>query len=114
MVNYDDEKIGIAFRAIGDPTRMAIVRRLTEGPKSVSELAQPFKMSLPAVSKHIAVLESAGLVFRRKTGRTYMCRLRADRLVDASAWLEQFRACWEKELDSLIRYLNREKSGEDV
>jgi DNA-binding transcriptional ArsR family regulator len=96
------------FGALADPTRRAIVARLTEGPCSVSELAAPFPISAPAITKHLAVLERAGMIARWKTGRVNYCRLAADPLRRAGAWIEQHRAFWERQLDALEDYLDRE------
>ena len=96
------------FGALADPTRRAIVVRLTEGPCSVSELGAPFPISAPAITKHLAVLEQAGLIARWKTGRVNYCRLVADPLGRAGAWIEQHRAFWERQLDALENYLDRE------
>jgi DNA-binding transcriptional ArsR family regulator len=96
------------FGALADPTRRAIVARLTEGPCSVSELGTPFAMSAPAISKHLAVLERAGLIQRWKTGRVHYCRLITDPLDRAGVWIEQHREFWERRLDALEEYLDRE------
>lgn len=106
MVNPNIESTARTFAALGERTRIRMVELLIDGPKTVSELANHFSSSLPAVSKHLKVLEKAGLVRRRKVGRSFICRLEADPLVDAMEWLEQYRAYWEKQLDSLVRYLN--------
>lgn len=93
------------FAALADPTRRAILARLGEGQASVGELAEPFDMSLPAVSKHLKVLERAGLIERRKDGRTHYCRVNAAPLRDADEWLARYRAFWEGSLDSLAHFL---------
>jgi DNA-binding transcriptional ArsR family regulator len=91
-----------AFGALSDPTRRAMVDRLSRrGECSVGELAEPFAMSLPAVSKHVSVLERAGLVERRRVGRTQRCRLVPGRLDDAIGWMEERRRIWEARLDRL-------------
>jgi len=97
------------FGALSDPTRRAIIARLTDGPCSVGELGAPFAMSAPAISKHLAVLERAGLIARWKTGRVHHCRLLADPLAHAGAWIEQHQAFWENQLDALEDYLDREE-----
>ena len=97
------------FGALADPTRRAIVARLTQSPCSVSELAAPFPISAPAITKHLAVLERAGMIARWKTGRVNYCRLVADPLGRAGAWIEQHRTFWERRLDALEHYLDREK-----
>jgi|ERR1043166_6579048 DNA-binding transcriptional ArsR family regulator len=96
------------FGALADPTRRGIVARLTEGPCSVSELGAPFAMSAPAISKHLSVLERAGLIERWKIGRVHFCRLVADPLSRAVDWIEEHRSFWEHQLDSLEDYLDRE------
>ena len=89
MVKYSDETLNRTFAALADPTRRALLARLgSRDSISVSELAQPFAMSLPAVMKHLDVLSDAGLVAREKTGRTVACRLTADPMEQAMAWLE--------------------------
>ncbi len=102
-----------AFGALANSTRRAIVARLASGEATVTELAAPFKMSLPAISKHIAVLESAGLVRRRKEGRVQHCRLRARPLRDINAWTARYRIFWEAQFDSLDRYLAAQNPEED-
>ena len=97
-----------AFQALSDPTRRAIVERLTRGPASVSDLAAPFDMSLPAVHQHLQVLNEAGLMNWDKKGRVRWCRLNAKGLGGAEDWIAQRRALWERRLDALDRHL---KSG---
>jgi len=92
------------FRALGDPTRRKLLARLTEKPAMVTELAQPFVISLPAVSRHIRVLESAGLVRRAIDGRVHLCSLNAEPLRRVDAWLAHYRSFWAGALDSLARY----------
>ena len=96
------------FGALADPTRRAIVARLTEGPCSVSEFTAPFPISAPAITKHLAVLERAGMIARWKTGRVNYCQLVADPLGRAGVWIEQHRTFWEQQLDALENYLDRE------
>src|SRR5205085_9710171 len=93
------------FAALADPTRRAIVERLTRGEASVGELAEPFDISLPAISKHLTVLEDAGLLARTKDGRMRQCRLREEPLRDAMRWLASYGSFWEGQLDSLGRFL---------
>jgi DNA-binding transcriptional ArsR family regulator len=104
MVN-NARSLDSTFGALADPTRRAILASLMLGQASVSELAKPHRMSLPAVMKHIQVLEDAGLVSQKKTGRTRHCRLAAKPLQDAEEWISQYRAFWEGTLHSLERYL---------
>lgn len=101
MVNYSLDR---TFAALADPTRRAILARLAHGHATVGELAEPFDMSLPAVSKHLKVLQQAGLVERRRDGRNQICAVQAAPLQDADEWLAQYRAFWEGSLDSLARF----------
>jgi DNA-binding transcriptional ArsR family regulator len=106
MVNYSGAALDSAFAALSDATRRGILARLAQqGETSVSDLAAPYKMSLPAVSKHLRVLEHAGLVSRHKDGRVHRCRLRAEPMKNAAVWIENYRQFWEAQLDSLARYL---------
>ena len=93
------------FSALADPTRRAILARLVDGEASVTELAAPFAMTLPAVSKHLKVLERAGLVTRARQAQWRPCRLDAEPLKEASDWLQTYRRCWEGRLDRLDDYL---------
>lgn len=106
MVNYSSETLDAVFSALGDPTRRAILARLARGETSVSELAAPHDMSLPAVSKHLRVLESAGLVSKEKDGRVIQCSLDAGPLKSAADWIEQYRRFWDEQFDALADYLN--------
>jgi DNA-binding transcriptional ArsR family regulator len=99
------------FGALSDPTRRAIVERLTSGDASVGELAEPFEMSLPAISKHLTVLERAGLVERTKEGRTRRCRLHEEPIRDALEWIASYGRFWEGQLDSLERFVAESKGG---
>jgi DNA-binding transcriptional ArsR family regulator len=93
------------FAALADPTRRAIVERLADGEASVTELAAPFAMSLPAVSKHLKVLEKAGLISRGRRAQWRPCRLEPEPLKEASDWLQEYRRLWEERLDRLDEYL---------
>ena len=93
------------FFALSDPTRRAILARLASGELSVTELAEPFDISLPAVSKHLKVLERAGLIARNREAQWRRCRLEASPLRDVSAWIDQYREFWEERLDRLEAYL---------
>ncbi|MEE9256415.1 MAG: metalloregulator ArsR/SmtB family transcription factor [bacterium] len=95
------------FSALADPTRRAILSRLAGGESSVGELAAPFNMSLPAVSKHLRVLENAGLLRRKKDGRVHRCHLNPGAMKEASDWLGFYRRFWEAQFDSLENYLNQ-------
>ena len=105
MVKYQSDPLSEVFGALADPTRRAILARLALGETSVGELAEPFEMSLPAVSKHLGVLETAGLVQREKRGRVRRCQLDGRPLEAAATWIEPYRQFWETRLDSLARYL---------
>lgn len=96
------------FAALSDGTRRAIVAQLAEGESSLSDLAEPFDMSLTAVSKHVRVLNEAGLVSVSKRGRTRYCRLEAEPMKDASDWLDDYRKFWVDRFAALARYLNEE------
>jgi DNA-binding transcriptional ArsR family regulator len=97
------------FSALADPTRRAILARLAEGEASVTELAEPFEMSLPAVSKHIKVLERAGLISRGREAQFRPCRLEPEGLKEASGWLAFYRRFWEGSLDRLAAFLEEEE-----
>ncbi len=97
------------FQALADPTRRTIVERLAQGERSLSDLAQPFEMTLPAVHKHLRVLEEAGLVSSSREGRFRRCRLELAALEGASSWIQQRRALWSRRLRSLERHLEKEK-----
>jgi DNA-binding transcriptional ArsR family regulator len=105
MVNYSLAALNATFGALSDPTRRAILARLSKGEATVKELAAPFDVSLPAISKHLRVLESAGLLRREIDGRIHHCRLAADPMKDAASWIEQYRAFWEFQFDALQKYL---------
>ena len=95
-----------AFQALADPTRRAMVERLSLGPASVSELKRPLEMSLPAVMQHLAVLETSGLVVSEKAGRVRTCRINPAALAEAEQWIAERRLEWERRLDRLGEYLN--------
>jgi DNA-binding transcriptional ArsR family regulator len=103
------QRLNATFGALSDPTRRAIVERLTRGDASVGELAEPFDISLPAISKHLTVLEQAGLVVRIKEGRTRRCRLLEDPMREALEWIARYGSFWEGQLDSLERLLAKSK-----
>ena len=106
MVKYY-ERLDSTFRALADPTRRAILATLMLGESSITKLAEPYRMSLPAVMKHIRVLEQAGLVAQKKIGRTRHCRLAAEPLKEAEQWISQYRRFWEGTLDALERFLSQ-------
>jgi DNA-binding transcriptional ArsR family regulator len=106
------DHLSTTFAALADPTRRAILARLASGECSVTELAEPFDMSMPAVSKHLRVLERAGLVARGRDAQWRPCRLDAKPLEEAAAWLERYRAMWERRLDRLDNYLQQLQAKE--
>ena len=101
----EPDRLDAVFGALSDPIRRAIVVRLAQGDCSVTTLAKPFNVSAPAISRHLGVLERAGLIDRRKTGRVRYCRLRVDPLTKASGWIDLQRAFWEQQFGALDRYL---------
>lgn len=109
------DRLTATFHALADPTRRAILARLASGETSVTELAAPFSMSMPAVSKHLKVLERAGLVARGKEAQWRPCRLEVAPLREADEWIEQYRRMWEERFDRLDAYLQelqaKEKDG---
>jgi DNA-binding transcriptional ArsR family regulator len=109
------DQLNVTFAALADPTRRAILRRLTTGEASVTQLAKPFAMSQPAISKHLKVLEQAGLISRHRAAQRRPCRLEAARLREASEWIDAYRAHWDKSyerLDALLVELkDKEKKG---
>jgi len=101
------QEVSSAFAALGDPTRLAILSRLADqGELTVREIAQPFAMSLPAVSQHLKVLEHAGLILRRRDGQRRPCQIRPERLAEAIIWLNFTRRAWEARFDRLAHYLH--------
>lgn len=106
------DRLSATFSALADPTRRAILARLAEGEASVTELAEPFAMSLPAVSKHLKVLERAGLIARGREAQWRPCRLEPAPLAQASGWLERYRSFWEQSFDRLEDYLTDLQSKE--
>lgn len=112
MVNYLARRLDRTFAALADPTRRRILEQLARGERNVTELARPHAMSLPAVSKHLRILEQAGLLRRRRYGRVHSMQLRTAPLAQATAWIEHHRKFWEGSLDRLGAYL--EKTGKGV
>jgi len=100
-----DLPVDLLFQALSDPTRRLMVDRLSRGPASVSELAEPFDMSLPAIVQHLHVLEHSGLVCSEKVGRVRTCSIQTEAMRTAEQWISQRRAFWEKSLDRLGDYL---------
>lgn len=106
------DRLSTTFAALADPTRRAILARLAAGEATVSELAEPFEMSMPAVSKHLKVLERAGLIERGRQAQWRPCRLEAAPLKEVDAWLERYRRFWEASFDRLDAYLqNLQQDG---
>ncbi len=108
MVN-DVRPLDLVFSALSDPTRRAMLERLRKGELTVGSLAEPFDMSLPAISKHVKILENAGLVSRAVDGREHYCRLSPKALQNAAAYLDHYRTFWNQRLDSLARFLEPPK-----
>jgi DNA-binding transcriptional ArsR family regulator len=99
------DPLSVTFAALADPTRRTILARLSKGEASVNDLAAPFAMSLPAVSKHLKVLERAGLISRGRDAQWRPCRLNAEPMKQATGWLEEYRQYWEESFDRLEEYL---------
>ncbi|GCE06560.1 ArsR/SmtB family transcription factor [Dictyobacter aurantiacus] len=112
MVNDSSERLDTIFFALADPTRRAILERLAQGEASGTELARPFSISVPAISKHLRMLEGANLILHRKDGRTHLFRLAAGSMGEAAAWLDHYRQLWEEQFDSLETYLQATSEGE--
>jgi DNA-binding transcriptional ArsR family regulator len=109
MVKYQDTVLDRTFAALADPTRRALLAQLgTEPSLSVSELARPFPVSLPAIMKHLDVLSDAGLIIRAKTGRTVACRLNAGPMEDAVNWLNRYQRFWSAQLDRLAAFVEED------
>jgi len=103
------DQLDLTFGALADPTRRSILEQLAIGPSTVGDLAAPFEMSRPAISKHLRVLEKAGLVARTRDGRVSRCRLDARPMVVAAEWVEHYRVFWEQQLDSLSKYFESQE-----
>ena len=106
------DQLSTTFAALADPTRRAILARLASGECSVTELAEPFEMSMPAVSKHLRVLERAGLIARGREAQWRPCRIEAAPLKEVAEWTERYRQIWEQHFDSLELYLQQMKAKE--
>jgi DNA-binding transcriptional ArsR family regulator len=111
MVKYPSATLDRTFAALADPTRRRILAHLARGDKRVTHLARPHAMSLPAVSKHLRVLEKAGLLHRRRHGRVHEMQLEAKPLKQAAQWVEEYRKFWEGSLDRLAAYLEETDKG---
>jgi DNA-binding transcriptional ArsR family regulator len=108
------DPLSVTLAALADPTRRAILARLALGETSVTELAEPFEMSLPAVSKHLKVLERAGLIARGREAQWRPCRLEAGPLKDVATWVESYRRFWDESLDRLDDYLQKLQAKEET
>ncbi|PSB25615.1 ArsR/SmtB family transcription factor [Stenomitos frigidus] len=106
------DQLSVTFAALADPTRRAILAHLARGEASVTELAKPFQMSLPAISKHLKVLERAQLITRGREAQWRPCQIKADSLKDAAEWLESYRQFWEERFDRLDDYLHELQTQE--
>jgi DNA-binding transcriptional ArsR family regulator len=111
MVEYSQEQLNSVFSAVADPTRRAILRALAKKPATITQIAKPFPVSLNAISKHVMVLEGAGLIRREIQGREHLCRLEPRPLRDATAWLDHYRQFWDVRLDALESYVARKVKG---
>jgi DNA-binding transcriptional ArsR family regulator len=109
MVNYNQHRLDLAFGALAHPIRRGILARLSTGEATIAELAKPFKVSAPAITKHMRILEDAGLLSRKKLGRSHHCRLERERMKEAEAWIEHHRKFWNERLDALELYLKETK-----
>jgi DNA-binding transcriptional ArsR family regulator len=107
------DALSTTFAALADPTRREILARLSGGPASVTELAQPFQMTLPAVSKHLKVLERAGLIARGRDAQWRPCSLRAERLKEVADWVGEYRRFWEERFERLDSYLRELQAKEN-
>jgi len=114
MVHTQPDHLSSTFAALADPTRRAILARLASGQASVTELAEPFEMSMPAISKHLKVLERAGLIARGREAQWRPCRLEAGPLKDVAFWVDHYRRFWEESLDRLDHYLRDLQSPRDL
>jgi DNA-binding transcriptional ArsR family regulator len=114
MVQDRSSSLDRVFHALAHPARRAMLRRLAQGERNLSELAAPLSMSFPAASKHVRVLERARLVRRRVVGRTHLCRIEGKPLADASGWLESYRRIWEANFQRLDTLLDELKTQEEV
>ncbi len=112
MVADHSPRLDLVFHALAHPARRAIIRQLCGGERNLSELASPLRMTFPAATKHVRVLERAKLVRRRVVGRQHLCRLRAEPLKEATVWTEQFRRYWEARFEALDALLDEMKAQE--
>jgi DNA-binding transcriptional ArsR family regulator len=110
MVNFSPDHLNLTFAALADPTRRRILEELSAGDRCVTDLAKPHAMSLPAVSKHLKVLENAGLISRTKDGRTHSLKLEPEPMKQAQLWIEHYRHFWKESLDRLDDFLTKLQS----
>jgi DNA-binding transcriptional ArsR family regulator len=108
-----NDPLSATFSALADPTRRAILARLSKGEATVTELAEPFDMSMPAISKHLKVLERAGLIERGREAQWRPCRLQAEPLREVDDWVERYRSHWEQSFDRLAEYLGELRNAEE-
>lgn len=113
MVKYYTHDLDVTFMALADATRRQILTTLLSGDRTVTEIARPFDMSLPAITKHLNILENAGLLVREKQGRSRICRLRAGPMKEATEWLEKYSSFWNRQLDALDNFLNEDNQSEE-
>lgn len=114
MVNCSPQLLDRTFSALADPTRRRILKRLAAGDRCVTDLAKPFAMSLPAVSKHLRILENAGLISRHRKGRIHSLKLEAKPMKEAQQWIEEYRRFWEESFDRLDDYLKQLQAKENT
>jgi DNA-binding transcriptional ArsR family regulator len=112
MVNYTSSQLDAMFTALADPTRREMLNRLSGKVLSVKDLSEPFSMSKPAITKHLKVLERAGLLSRDKVGRVHQCRLEARPLQEAANWIGHFEQFWNQKLDALAEFLDEENKND--
>lgn len=112
MVEYNAENLDALFHALADPTRRAMLKALTEKNMSVGDLAKPFEMSLAAASKHIRVLEQAGLIHRQVQGRSHICELNAEPMHGGLEWIQHYQRFWNQQLDTLEKLLKKPDSDQ--
>jgi DNA-binding transcriptional ArsR family regulator len=112
MVKYSPRLLNRTFAALADPTRRRILEQLTHGDRCVTDLAKPYSMSLPGVSKHLRVLEKAGLIRRRRRGRVHSLKLEAAPMRQAQEWIGEYRRFWEDSLDRLDGYMKKQQTQE--
>jgi len=114
MVNCLPRNLNRTFGALADPTRRRILEDLADGERCVTDIARPYRMSLPAVSKHLRVLEKAGLIRRKREGRVHRLRLEAKPMREAQEWIEAYRRFWEESFDRLDAYLKELQTKEKI